>query len=191
MDTEARVVTPTICRLCGKQFPSNPLHSAVLLNANPQAKIQQMQALLSPLMKHLQQKHAHQLQWTTMLGGEYAGLLALNFFQCSEPAIEEQRDFTRWKVHQQTRRAVVNDERIVERLRQSYINAMVKSHLTPPPDDQQQDAADKFMETPLAAAVIETMQAMRDVLEERGRYQMPEPPSNQAQANGSQTAPAA
>lgn len=184
-----QVVTPTICRLCGKEFPSNPLHSAVLLNANPQAKIQQMQALLSPLMKHLQQKHSPQLQWTTMLGGEYAGLLAMNFFQCS--AIEEQRDFTRWKVHQQTRRAVVNDERIIERLRQSYINAMVKSYSTPPPDDQQQDAADKFMETPLAAAIVETMRAMRDVLEERGRYQMPQAPANMQPANGSQATPTA
>lgn len=169
-DSRPAVHLPTMCRLCGHQFPSDPLRSAALLNANPQAKLEQIRAIISPLMKHLNNKHPRELAWTQELGGEYAGLLAINLFQSSEPLIEAQRDYTRWKIHTMTTRARVTNERIAERLAEAFATHMREaSHQTATPE-QVEAAARHWMKGTLARAVLNMVEAMRDVLEENGRY---------------------
>jgi hypothetical protein len=164
------ILRPTVCRICGHEFKGDSLKSATIIGNNPQARMQQIQALLSPLMKHLQKKHPEQLQWTQLQGGEYAGLLALNLIQCDEPEIERQRDQTRWKIHQMTRRVAITDERIAERLKLAYLAAMAKEAGVPI-DAIAPTMADDIMNTPAAIEIARTMREMRDVLEERGRYE--------------------
>jgi hypothetical protein len=176
------ILRPTKCRICGHEFPGNSLSSATILGSNPAAKMQQISALISPLMKHLQKKHPEQLQWTQMQGGEWAGLLALNFIQCDEAEVQHMRDQTRWKINQMTRRVAITDERIEERLRLAYLTAMAKEADTPlekiPPE-----MADDIMKTPAAMEIARTMREMRDVLEEKGRYDPPKVPVMNDQAS--------
>jgi hypothetical protein len=161
----------TKCKLCGHVFPSNPLHAATLVGANPQAKMAQIQALLAPMMKHLQKKHPAELQWSQLLGGECAGMMALRFFENHEPTTEQQQDFTRWKIHTLTKRAVVTNERIIERLATTVRKTFAKTSAELPPE-LIEDQVETFMNGPLAHAIVETMQHMRDVLQEEGRYDM-------------------
>lgn len=169
------ILRPTACRICGKEFPGKSLATAAILGDNPQAKIQQVSALISPLMKHLGQKHPEQLRWAQMSGGEWGGLLSLNFFTCDEPLVERSRDETRWKIHQMTTRVAVTDERIEERLRLAYLTAM--AHEVDVPVDQIPPAmADELMKTPSAIQILKTMREMRDVLQERDRYSKPKVP---------------
>jgi hypothetical protein len=164
------ILRPTVCRICGHEFKGDSLKSATIIGNNPQARMQQIQALLSPLMKHLQKKHPEQLQWTQLQGGEYAGLLALNLIQCDEPEIERQRDQTRWKIHQMTRRVAITDERIEERLKLAYLTALAEE-LKMPVGELNPASADPMMTLPSARHILRTMREMRDVLEERGRYE--------------------
>lgn len=164
------ILRPTVCRICGHEFKGDSLKSATIIGNNPQARMQQIQALLSPLMKHLQKKHPEQLQWTQLQGGEYAGLLALNLIQCDEPEIERQRDQTRWKIHQMTRRVAITDERIEERLKLAYLTALAEE-LKMPVEELNPASADPMMTLPSARHILRTMREMRDVLEERGRYE--------------------
>ena len=169
------ILRPTTCRICGHQFPGNSLSTAAIVGENPQAKIQQVQALISPLMKHLQKKHPQQLQWAQMNGGEWAGVLSINFFQCDEPAIEKSRDEARWKIHQLTRRVAITDERIEERLRLAYLTA-VAADAGVDPATLPANFVDDMMQTPSAIEILKTMRQMRDVLEEKGRYSAPRVP---------------
>lgn len=171
------IVRPTLCRLCGHEFKGNSLATAAVVGNNPHAKIQQIQALISPLMKHLTKKHPEQLKWAQMMGGEWGGLLSINFFQCDEPAIEQSRDSTRWKIHQMTRRVVITDERIEERLRLAVLTAITDAGGDQVYGDQHEEYADDFMKGAIARKIVETMRHMRDVLEERGRYGEPEVPA--------------
>lgn len=181
MNPTPLIVRPTLCKICGQKFEGNSLNSAAIIGENAQAKIQQIQALISPLMKHLTKKHPQQLQWAQLMGGEWGGLLSLNFFQCDEPTIERQRDETRWKINQMTRRVAITDERIKERLLTAVIEAFTKdakrveSREELPADELEEikARAEIWMGHELAREITKTMQKMRDVLEERGRYPAP------------------
>lgn len=170
------VLRPTKCKICGHEFPGNSLNTAAIVGDNPKAKLQQIQALISPMMKHLTKKHPQQVQWAQMMGGEWGGLLMLNLIQCDEPTIERQRDETRWKIHQMTRRVQITDERIEERLRLAYLTAMAQeigcdvSAITP-------GQADYLMKSPTAVWIMKTMRDMRDVLQEKDRYAKPKVPA--------------
>ena len=170
------ILRPTACRICGKKFPGNSLSTAAIIGENPQAKIQQVQALISPLMKHLGQKHPQQLQWAQMSGGEWGGLLSLNFFTCDEPVIERGRDETRWKIHQMTQRVAITDERIEERLRLAYLTAMAHE-ADVPVESIPAATADDLMKTASAVQILRTMREMRDVLQEKDRYAKPKVPA--------------
>jgi hypothetical protein len=177
------ILRPTTCRICGHEFQGNSLSTAAVLGENQAAKIQQVQALISPLMKHLQKKHPQQLQWAQMMGGEWGGLLSINFFQCDEPSIERSRDETRWKIHQLTRRVAITDERIEERLRLAYLIAIAKDAGVPL-QDVSPSLADDIMRSSTALEILRTMREMRDVMEEKSRYGAPKVPVMGAEANG-------
>ncbi len=154
----------------------------MIVGDNPQAKMQHIHAILSPLMKHLTQKHQAELQWTQLMGGEYAGLLAMNFFETHAPQVEAQRDYARWKIHTLTRRSHVTDQRIAEKLRAVYSQNFYRLTEEAPPDTPQRTRGeleqfiDLWMETPFAQALAQMIRDMRDVLTERDRYQMTDPP---------------
>lgn len=166
------IVRPTLCKICGHQFEGNSLNSAAVIGQNAHAKIQQIQALISPMMQHLTKKHPEQLKWAQLMGGEWGGLLSLNFFQCDEPVIERQRDETRWRISQMTRRVAVTDERIKERLRLAVASAIQIDEQVDEAEAERR-ADEWLLHHPFAGVIERTMRQMRDVLEERGRYPAP------------------
>jgi hypothetical protein len=186
---------PLRCKICGKMFETDPLKTATLIGANPQAKLQQINAILAEPMKHLQKKHAYHLGWAQLMGGEYGGMLALNFFDCDAEIVEKQRDYARWKVHTLTRRAHVTDERIVERLTKTFSDFVTELHAgyardlnDPTIMERVKVETEVWMASKLALAILAMIRDMRDVLQEKDRYQMtdgPPPTEEPAAAAGS------
>jgi hypothetical protein len=181
---ETKAARPFMCKLCGKTFATDLLKTATTIGANPQAKLQQINAILAAPMKHLQKAHSYQLSWAQVMGGEYAGLLAMNFFDCDADIVEQQRDYARWKIHTLTARVAVTDERIAERLYQTafeFFKCVHVRHQSAGPEDprviERATLETKiWIESPLALAILETMKTMRDVLQEKDRYVMTDGP---------------
>jgi len=161
--TEPLVVTPTKCRLCNHIFPPDIFHSATLLATSPTAKAQQVQQLMAPLMKHLADAHSipvsdlsridQNKNWTQFIELQvmnYRGLLLLDAFETSEPVFLEQRELARAAVHRRTRKNTVSDERLKERLAETF-----KHHYEPVYDSDLYDAT------------LALLKSLRDVLEER------------------------
>jgi hypothetical protein len=170
---------PTVCRLCGENFDPKILHKAQMIADNPGAKQKRLMKLVKPFMEHMSKQHPKHLMDAQLLGGEFAGMLTMGFFQCDEPELEASRDETRWKIHETTRRVIISDERVSERLELAFINAALLAGGQPEVRQLAQAPAavrarsEAFMKSELAASIARTMTQMRDVLEERGRYQMP------------------
>ena len=170
---------PIVCKLCGHQFKTRSLAAAAILGNNPQAKLKQIAALIQQPMEHIAKHHGEQLQFCQQVASELAGMLTLNLIQCDEPAIEEQRDSTRWRIFQMMRRVKISDERIKERLALAFMNTALTEagepiikHATDAPATLMATAVE-WIEAPLAKAILQTVIDMRDVMEERGRYPMP------------------
>jgi hypothetical protein len=173
VDTSTPLVRrPTQCRICGHTFPGNSLATATIIGSNPQAKMKQIEALVTPLMKHMAKHHKQELAWSQSQGGQLSGLLALNFIQCDDPEVLEVRDRTRWTIFRQMMRVWVTDERIAERLHCAILTA-VKDDLGP---EEAARHARGFLESKLGQEILVTMREMRDALSEHGRYPTQTPP---------------
>jgi len=153
---------PTKCTLCGHVFQSDFLRDAAVIGVNPDAKLEQVAALMKPLMQHIKKQHPEAIQKSQQAGGEFAGwLLVAMCFEMDTPTAEKLgADFTRWNIHNLTRRkeAHPSDERIRERVKKLF------------PDDPY---------TTTQEAVVKLLCEMRDAIEEKDRY-----PSAQPVANG-------
>jgi hypothetical protein len=144
---------PTKCTLCGHVFQSDFLRDAAVIGGNPDAKLQQVAALMKPLMQHIKKQHPEAIQKSQQAGGEFAGwLLVAMCFEMDTPTAEKLgADFTRWNIHNLTRRkeAHPSDERIRERVQKLF------------PDDAY---------TTTQEAVVKLLCEMRDAIEEKDRY---------------------
>jgi hypothetical protein len=163
MVSENLVSTPTKCKICGFTFATDLLGSASIVGGNPEAKLQQVAAMMGPLMKHLEKKHPEHLQQAQMTAGAFAGYLTTLAFECDEATRQRMgQDFTRWQIHRITanKEAHPADERIKERVR-----ALL-------PDDHQKTVPE--IREAFTALLIE----MRDAIEEKGRYSRDPVPSN-------------
>ena len=138
---------------------------AVLIN---EAEQRRAMRYVQSLTQHLQKHHPDALKAAQIFGSEYAGMLALSNFETEDALVAEQRDFVRWKVHNATRRAMVTDERIVEKVSQILDGFLVG-------DPDREKKLNESMADGLGAKIVETMTQMRDVLEERGRYNIQPP----------------
>ena len=121
MKPEASLIhQPTKCTLCGHVFNSDLLRDAAMIGANPEAKLQQVAAMMKPLMQHIKKVHPEAIQKSQQAGAEFAGwlLVAMCFEMDTATAEKLGADFTRWNVHNLTRRkeAHPTDERIRERV---------------------------------------------------------------------------
>lgn len=156
------VTAPCKCRHCPKVFygPEEGLGGAVIVN---EAQQRRAMRYVQSLTQHLQKHHPQALQAAQIFGSEYAGMLALSNFDTEDALVQEQRDFVRWKVHNATRRAVVNDDRIVEK-----VSTVLDGFLVGDPEREKK--LNESMADGLGAKIVEVMKQMRDVLEERGRY---------------------
>lgn len=159
---------PTKCILCGHVFKSDLLGSAAIVGSNPKAKLQQVAAMVNPLMKHLQKSHPDAIQHAQMSGGEFAGYLMVSkcFEMDSATAEKLGTDFTRWNVHQLTARkeASPSDERIRERVRDVF--------------NRHEGSRKPLLRSPfLEEAVCILLCEMRDAIEEKARYSSAQPVS--------------
>lgn len=153
------IIQPTRCRLCNHIFNSDLLGTAAIVGSNPHAKLQQVDALMKPLMKHLQSKHPDAIQNAQMSGAEFAGYLMVTGCFELDAATHEKlgADFTRWNVHKLTTRqgSVPSDERILERVDELFAN-------------------DPLAAKKVAGLLVE----MRDSITEKDRYQTRQPVQN-------------
>ena len=152
---------PTRCKLCGHIFKSDLLGTAAIVGSNPQAKLQQVDALMKPLMKHLQSKHPDAIQNAQMSGAEFAGYLMVTMCFELDPGTHEKlgADFTRWNVHKLTTRkeAVPSDERIRERASEIWSSSEWKTRGT-------------FESDQVFEGLVKLMIEMRDSIVEKDRY---------------------
>ena len=154
---------PTKCILCGHVFKSDLLGSAAIVGSNPKAKLQQVAAMVNPLMKHLQKSHPDAIQAAQMSGGEFAGYLMVSkcFEMDSATAEKLGTDFTRWNVHKLTARkeAHPSDERIKERVATWFAANNDRSLFN------------------IELGMVSLLCEMRDAIEEKDRYSTPQPVS--------------
>jgi hypothetical protein len=163
-DTPKLITTPTKCRLfkkdgtpCGKTFEGNLLRDAAVLGENKLAKLQQVHALMSPMLEHVKKHHPEHAVASALAGETFASYLLMTAFDIDEVTKERMgSDYTRWKIRQMMTREEtrISDERIKARLEKA-----IGPWLGDP---------EKHPE--LFAELYAVMTNLRDVLEERGRY---------------------
>lgn len=158
---QTMLVSGSRCRICRHVFhgPEGHLGGAILLGDKIGDRIQRY---IQKLMAHLGKEHPEQLQLYTQQVGDYLGLLCLMSFDTSDEEVAKERDYLRWQLNKATRRAVVTDERIAEKCKVLVDGCMMEGIL-----EQMEQAPRVTFESRVAALLIE----MRNVLEERGRYQ--------------------
>lgn len=155
---------PTKCLLCGHIFGSDLLHDAAVIGGNPHAKLQQVSAIMKPLMKHIQKAHPEAIQNSQQAGAEFAGwFLVAKCFEMDTPTAEKLgADFTRWNVHNLTRRqeACPSDERIRERAAEVWSSSDWTTRGT-------------FDSDAIFEGMVKLLREMRDSIIEKDRYTQP------------------
>lgn len=166
--SENKIALPTICRLCGEEFygPNGALGEALLLNEKPARKALRF---MEQLTIHLAKKHEGYIQQAMTQQAEYYGLLVLSAFDTRDEAIATSRDQMRWRINHATRRAVITDDRILERV--NILFTELAATLAPDYTVTEHEAMRALAVPPIASLIRE----MRDVLMETGRYAEPSP----------------
>lgn len=154
----------TTCNICQKKF-TGP--SALLIaSGNPNARLM---AYVQSLATHLltdHQDHQRALQLSTV---EYLGMLQLMNFSSTDPAIQEQTDFLRWRIHQQTAAHTVPDDKLKQKASDVAEELLIEATaILEKHPDVAGPAILELSKEKLTALLTE----MRDVIEERGRYQV-------------------
>lgn len=108
----------TTCRLphptkpntrCGAKFVG-PQHLMIGGSGNGQGS--RMAGLLEKLVKHLVELHPRVMGDVILQGEQYKGLLMMMNFTTTDREFQEQRNYYRWSVHQQTLNARLTDEKL-------------------------------------------------------------------------------
>ena len=162
MSTAPLIATPTKCKLCNHIFPSDSLRDAVILGASPQAKLQQIDALMKPLMKHLQKAHPEAVEQAQFAGATFAGYLTMcNFEIDEETRLKLGADLTRWKIRQMMTREEtrISDERLESQLLPIIAKFTMCNVVRM--NDQYGEFQNELMGL---------LKRLRDATEERGRY---------------------
>lgn len=71
-----------------------------------------MATLFEKLLRHMMDEHPHHMQQILLKGEEYKGLLYMMAFTTTDQEFQEQRNYFRWAVHQQTLNASITDEKL-------------------------------------------------------------------------------
>lgn len=162
---ETLIATPTKCKLCERVFPSDFLRDAVILGANPQAKLQQVDALMKPLLKHLQKHHPEAIEQAQFAGSTFAGYLMVNNFEIDEETRAKLgSDLTRWKIRQMMTRQEtrISDERLDERLTAVLDQVSIGT--------VERGGVVALIRSQLHDELLTLLKQLRDALEERNRY---------------------
>lgn len=71
-----------------------------------------MGQLFEKLLRHMMDEHPYHMQQILLKGEEYKGLLYMMAFTTTDKEFQEQRNYFRWAVHQQTLNASITDEKL-------------------------------------------------------------------------------
>ena len=167
--SESTLEIPIMCTLCGKKFygPTAALGTALLLGeTSPKAA-----RLIQELAGHVGTKHKKEFRLYTQQQAEYFGLQILRVYVSNDEAFQKSIDELRWKIHNATRRVVVTDERIKERVAKRF-EAMVNALAGVTPEEIE------ALRNVVCPEVEGILKEMRDVFQEIGRYKdAPDPES--------------
>jgi hypothetical protein len=130
----------TKCRVCPKEFSTSPFDIPIIGQPN-----QKVITYVTALMKHLQ-SHPEQMAGFAAALQEFSGLLCVSNFDMQDPQLIAMAERIRARTHRFTRRNIISDAMISDRLSQLPIPADILEPLTG------------------------LFQDMRDVLLEEGRY---------------------
>lgn len=136
-----RIALPTTCRVCGEQFTTP---SVAIIGQTADQRIGEFGGRLA---QHILTKHKEIAVYAATMQQQFDGMLCLMNFNIAEPELTDQLDQIRFQINRLTRRAVVSDETIMQRV--------AELGLLNPADESK---------------VYQLLKDMRDVLEERGRY---------------------
>lgn len=155
------VATPITCRLCRAIIASD---GVAIIGQNAEEK---QQEFITRLWQHLQQHHPGRAQDCFIRGEELKGFLLLQQFSITDKELQNTGDRLRYRVHQQTRRIVITDAGIRQKVAELLEGA----------------------ENPeLEAEVVALMVEMRNLAFEVGRYPDEAPPQTEPPQTATVTA---
>lgn len=139
----------TACRHCPARFygPKTVLRVG-------ETPPQRFWKYLAEINEHIAKAHPKEFEKAYMLGTELQGMLVLANYDTADPEVIDQRNYYRWKVHQATLQARI-DDRAIERKTQETIEAVLK-------------ATD--IRAAMKTEIEKRLKEMRDLLQEPGAY---------------------
>jgi hypothetical protein len=152
----------TTCVHCGQKFT----HPRITIIGAPKARLDNYMAGLA---KHLVEKHPEIGEQMVPLGSTFMELLFLRNFKTTDPELNEQQDRVRWQIHQQTLKARYPDENLIAQCRylsQRLVDTMAELDNEAPGMVAHGDLVRSAYE----CILIEVVTAIRDALEEPGKY---------------------
>jgi hypothetical protein len=144
-----QIAMVTACRHCPEKFygPKTVLR----IGETPP---QRFYKYLAEINEHIAKAHPKEFEKAFMLGTELQGMLVLANYDTADPEVIDQRNYYRWKVHQATLQATIDDVTI-ERKTQELIDEVMKA-----PD----------IRVAMKEAIGKRMRELRDILQEPGVY---------------------
>ena len=112
---------------------------------------QQVGQIIQKLSKHIQHKHPKEFAESLIPGLQLSGLLRLKHFRTDDAVANQMSEWMRHQIHEMTRTRTVPDEKIREQVHKLGVP--------------------EFSEPRVCALIME----MRDILEERGKFQPKQP----------------
>lgn len=146
-----QIAMVTACRHCTVKFygPRTVLRVG-------EAPPQRFYKYLAEINEHIATKHPKEFEKAFMLGTELQGMLVLSNFDTADPEVIDQRNYYRWKVHQATLIARIDDVTITRKATECVEEVFHAPSLT--------------LKQDLIAAVEKRLRELRDLLQEPGAY---------------------
>lgn len=160
------------CMLCGAKFTGPTQAGLVIRPGQPNNRVIQY---YQTLVGHLMEKHRDHANAILLHGEEFKGMLYLMNFQSTDQAMQDQRNFFRWKIHQRTLNAHVTDqniEKMVSDLAVSIVTevlALVPVNLTVSESYALSILKPRITEV-IGKKLKPAFTAVRDELEEPGKF---------------------
>lgn len=153
----------TRCTICGRPF-SGPRISIIGQPAR-------IQAYVAKLAEHVNVEHPKHAQALNLSGMAYIGMRYLMLFQTTDRELQQQRDFHRWQVHQQTLNVRIPDDKIRSQsaeLAERFL--ALATTVDDPTSDKDSSAWKEKLLRNFASELANAITYLRNELEEPGKY---------------------
>lgn len=141
------------CQICNRSFAGPQL---AIVGKGADLENNRIIQFAEKMAMHLSEKHKDVFQQILFSGQEFQGMLILQQYATESPALKEQFDVCRWKIHQSTLNTRLSDEQISK-----WVEAVI-------PDLVTLVSTSNFEE--LKRNLGGMITAVRDQLEEPGKY---------------------